>query len=168
MRILLPSLLCFLLSACADYDITVNDTPVYGPASLFSDFHVEDPALRTCIAQAIADGQIRSAGALTALNCSHAGIEDLQGLATFSAITRLKLSSNRIRNLMELTALTDLSALYLDDNVVVDPVPLYRLALLRELDLAGNAALQCPEPGALARVASLRLPQHCRGEGAAP
>ena len=151
-----------LLAACANYDFRVNDELVYTPAPLFQDFDIPDAALRTCVEQAIADGDFRSARQLQMLNCSNAGIARLDGLATFDALTSLKLSSNHVRNLVEIGAIGTLQALYLDHNHIVDPVPLYRLPELRSLDLSHNPALQCPAGGAFAQVTQLLLPAHCR------
>jgi Leucine-rich repeat (LRR) protein len=64
--------------------------------------------------------------------------------------------------LVELSQMATLEALYLDDNQIIDPVPLYGLAGLRELDLSGNTNLQCPKPGRLTQVTSIVLPKHCR------
>jgi Leucine-rich repeat (LRR) protein len=151
----------FLLTACGSYDFTVNEKRVYTQKPLFSEFDVPDPALYACLKQAIIDEKVTSAIQLTRLNCSHAGIEDLQGLATFSGLTQLKLSSNAILNLHQITGLAALEKLYLDDNVVVDPVPLYKLPLLRLLDLSGNSALQCPTHSAFSTLESVKLPDHC-------
>ena len=156
----LMAVLC-ILSGCESYDFTVNDKLVYTPKPLFSDFDTPDPALYDCIKQGIIDAKITGARQLTSLSCSHAGIENLQGLATFSGLTHLKLSSNKIRNLADLSAMTELQQLILDDNAVVDPVPLYRLPALRLLDLSENGTLQCPATTAFALVESLKLPRHC-------
>lgn len=151
-----------LLAACENYDFKVNETLVYSPAPLFDDFDVPDEALRACLEQSIIDGSIRTAGQLSTLNCSHAGIEDLDGMANFSALQTLNLSSNNIRNLVELGSITLLQDLYLDDNRVIDPVPLYQLHALRFVDLSGNPDLQCPHSGALVQVETVILPAHCR------
>ncbi|MEJ2520273.1 MAG: hypothetical protein P8Y91_08020 [Desulfuromonadales bacterium] len=160
-RFSLACLALLTLAACGRYDVTVNDKVVYTPRPLFADFAVPDDALRACLEQAIDDGRITAASELSTLNCSHAGIESLEGLGTFTGISRLKLSSNRIRNLNELARLTVLEELFLDDNQVVDPVPLYELPALYRLDLSGNPGLQCPASGALLRVENLKLPAHC-------
>ncbi len=159
-RLLLP--LLTLLTACGSYDFKVNERVVYAPAPPFSDYDVPDPALRACLEQAITDNVITAASQLASLNCSHAGISDLEGLSVFTGLTRLKLSSNTIRNLGPLGKLTLLEALYLDDNKVVDPVPLYQLAALEVLDLSENPALQCPQNNGFAMVESVLLPKHCR------
>jgi internalin A len=157
----LLGLFLLLLSACQGYDVKVNDTVVYRPEPLFSDFEVADDALYNCLRQAIVDNGVRAPEQLEALNCSHAGILDLAGLATFSGIRALRLSSNRIRNLVEIGSLTGLEELYLEDNAIVDPVPLYKLDGLRHLDLSGNTALQCPRGSGFARIETVILPDHC-------
>lgn len=151
-----------LLAACENYDFKVNDTLVYSPVPLFDDFDVPDEGLRTCLEQTIMDGSIRAAGQLSTLNCSHAGIENLDGLARFKQLTTLNLSSNKIRNLVEIGSITLLQELYLDDNQVIDPVPLYQLLALRLVDLSGNPDIQCPHSGALLQVETVILPSHCR------
>lgn len=153
----------WLLAACQGYDVTVNDRVVYSPAPLFAGFDIPDPGLATCVRQAVIDQAITDPSDLKDLNCAHAGIESLDGLAEFSGLTRLGLASNRVRNLVELGRLGELEALYLEDNRVVDPVPLYGLRKLQILDLSGNATLQCPARGMLDRVDSLALPEHCTG-----
>ncbi|MCB1704673.1 MAG: leucine-rich repeat domain-containing protein [Halioglobus sp.] len=153
---------CFLFSACQGYDVKVNDKVVYAPKPLFRDFTVPDPGLNGCLEQAINDGVITGAQQLTTLDCSFAGIENLEGLSTFTGLTVLRLSANQVRNLVELATLSRLEALYLDDNKVVDPVPLGQLPSLRHLDLSGNPKLQCPRPGSLAQVTTVILPKHCQ------
>ena len=151
----------FFISACSSYDFTVNDKLVYTPKPLFSDFEAPDRALYECLTQAIIDEKVTSANELKSLNCSHAGIENLQGLSTFTGLTQLKLSANKILNLHQITALTVLEELYLDDNLIVDPVPLYQLPALHILDLSGNTPLQCPADSAFSMLESVKLPDHC-------
>jgi Leucine-rich repeat (LRR) protein len=151
----------FLLSACQGYDVTVNDKVVYAPKPLFKEYSVPDTGLNSCLEQTINDGVITSAQQLTTLDCSFAGISNLEGLSVFTDLTVLRLSDNEVRNLLELTQMTSLEALYLDDNRVVDPVPLEQLPALRHLDLSGNPTLQCPRPGTLSQVTTIILPQHC-------
>jgi Leucine-rich repeat (LRR) protein len=165
LRQLLPGITCVLfitLSACESYDFKVNDKVVYSPPPLFNDFDAPDAALRTCLEQAIIDDTVSAADQLSSLNCSHAGIKDLDGLSTFSAMKTLRLSSNQIRNLVEVGAISTLEELYLDNNLVIDPVPLYQLQALHFVDLSGNPKLQCPSREGLARVETVILPAHCR------
>ena len=156
-------LLCLLLAACQNYDVTLNDRQVYGPARLFTDFKVADEALQRCIEQRIADENIADPLKLKALNCSNAGIASLNGLGQFAGLTQLKLSDNRIRNLVELGQLSGVESLWLDNNVVVDPVPLAQLTKLQLLDLTNNPMLQCPKVGLLDYVTTLTVPEHCNG-----
>jgi Leucine-rich repeat (LRR) protein len=157
---LLPVLLV-LLSACESYDFKVNDKVVYSPHPLFNDFEVPDEALRACLEQAIADGGISAGTQLSILNCNHAGIEDLDGIASFPGIKVLSLSSNNIRNLVEISTITTLEELYLNDNRIIDPVPLYQLDHLNTIDLSANPGLQCPNKAGFARVETVILPDHC-------
>ena len=147
--------------ACADYDITVNDNTVYRPATVRELDDVTDPALQSCLKQAITDQRIRSAGELQQLVCSHAGVSDLNGLRLFPGIKRLRLSGNTIRNLVELSQLRSLQVLQLQENQIVDPVPLKELRMLSSLDLSGNVGLQCPAAYLFEHVEQLSLPAHC-------
>ena len=161
---LLSSLVCLLLvllSACESYDFKVNDKVVYSPHPLFKDFEVPDEALHGCLEQAIADGGISAGTQLSILNCNNAGIEDLDGIASFPGIVVLSLSSNNIRNLVEISTITTLEEIYLDDNRIIDPVPLYQLDHLNTIDLSGNPDLQCPDKNGFARVETVTLPDHC-------
>jgi Leucine-rich repeat (LRR) protein len=151
-----------ILSACQEYDFKVNDKIVYTPTPLFRDYAIPDTGLNDCVNQAINDGTVTTAPQLMSLDCSFAGIESVEGLAIFTGLKALRLSANQIRNLVELSKITTLEAVYLDDNKIIDPVPLYGLVGLRDLDLSGNSNLQCPKPGSLTQVASTILPQHCR------
>lgn len=153
-----------LLTGCnalQHYDISLNDRPISGPASLFKAYELEDAALTRCVAQAIQDQNIRTASALTQLNCSDAGIQSLTGLSTFSGLTHLKLSNNEIRNLVELGQLSALQSLWLDHNTVIDPVPLKKLSRLNRLDLTGNPQLQCPKWRQSEGIVEYRWPEHC-------
>ena len=74
----------------------------------------------------------------------------------------MKLSGNRIRNLLVLERLVELEALWLDYNKVIDPIPVLRMTKIRQLDLYGNAALQCPAPTEMHPQLVITLPEHCR------
>jgi len=151
-----------LLCACQSYDVKVNDRVVYTPTPLFSDFAAADPGLRSCIERAINDGVVTAPGQLSSLDCSFAGIENLDGLAIFTELKTLRLSANKVSNLGELSKIITLQEVFLDDNQIIDPAPLYQLSALRKLDLSGNADLQCPKSGSFAKLATVILPSHCR------
>ena len=158
-----------LITGCQNYDVTINDTLVYGPARLFVDFEVDDPALQDCLQQQIADQRISAPLELEVLNCSNAGIRSLQGLGLFAALKQVKFSNNPIRNLVELGQLSELRVVVLDNNDIVDPVPLDQLAQLQTLELNGNAELQCPGINQLVAISALILPKHCaQKKSAAP
>ena len=150
------------LTACENFDVTFNERVVFTPHELFSDFDLPDEALRNWVTQTIADAGITAVSQFTDLNCSNAGITDLDGLARFSALLTLRLSSNAVRNLVELESLAALQELYLDANAIVDPVPLYQLPALRFVDLSNNPQLQCPASNNLLRAETVILPSHCR------
>jgi Leucine-rich repeat (LRR) protein len=148
------------LGACQNYDITLNERVIYTPDPLFENYLIPDDALRHCLIATIETYKITAAVQLVELNCSFAGIANLEGLATFTGLVRLRLSSNEIVNLVELGKLTELRELQLDDNRIIDPVPLEKLSHLRDLDISGNPALQCPG-NKLPKQLTLRLPDHC-------
>ena len=153
---------CMLLTACSSYDFTINDRVVYTPDPLFTDFDIPDPALRECVREAIEFNKVTVASELSAVECTNAGIDSLAGLATFTEIEQLTLSSNNIRDISELASLTVLQVLYLDNNKVIDAVPLYQLPALNRVDLSANPELRCPASGSLFRVDNVILPRHCR------
>lgn len=160
---ILGLIISLFVVGCSNYDITVNDTLIYGPSRLLSVQAVSDEALAACLRQHIEDANLTRVEQVTAVNCSNAGIGSLDGLAQFNAIDTLKLSGNALRNLVELERLTALTRLWLDDNQVIDAVPLAQLKQLTELDLSGNTKLQCPDKGLFAKDITLRLPSHCAG-----
>jgi hypothetical protein len=151
-----------LLTACSSYDFTINDRVVYTPDPLFTDFDIPDPALRECVREAIDSNKVTVASELAAVECTNAGIDSLAGLATFTEIEQLTLSSNNIKDISELASLTVLQVLYLDNNKVIDAVPLYQLPALNRVDLSANPELRCPASGSLFRVDTVILPRHCR------
>ena len=144
------------------YDITMNDVPVYQAASVATVSGVEDTALASCLQQTLDDAKAATFAALTSLNCSHGGITTLAGLAQFTGLKTVKLSGNDIRNLLVLERLVELEALWLDDNKVVDPIPVLRMAKIRQLDLTANPSLQCPDQTDIRPQLVINLPEHCR------
>lgn len=166
-RRLLTVLAGLLLSACADYRFTVNDKVLYTPDKLFAAYDVVDPGLRACVKQHVSDGSIIAASQLDELNCSHAGVADLQGIQIFTGLTRLKLSSNAITNLSPLSELQLLSELHLDGNQIASLGPIRLLPELSYINVTGNARLNCTELANLAQSTTLQLvvPEHCQKTG---
>ena len=55
------------LTGCDRYLVTFNEQAVYTPPTLFTGYDINDPALRSCVAQTIVDGRIHRAKNLTIL-----------------------------------------------------------------------------------------------------
>lgn len=153
---------CALLAGCSGYDLTVNDAVVYTPRPLFRDYELADAALAACVEQHIIDARITRSDQLEQLNCSAAGISDLDGLAAFGNLRQLKLSDNAIRNLSAIGSLAQLRGLYLDGNALLDIGIVRGFPLLQALDVSDNPALICPAPGQYPWLDGLTLPDHCR------
>jgi internalin A len=132
----------FILTGCEDYIYTLNEQPVFDPPVLFADYNILDPALKSCIDQAIFDQQATSAGQLTHLNCSSGGIAELTGLEIFTGLTHINLNQN---NLVEIKPL-----LFLPHPMVVN--------------LENNDQLFCADGQLLAKLVSdsIKLPTHCK------
>lgn len=135
-------LLC-LLSGCSHYDVSINDNVVYTPKPLLRDYQVSDPNLARCIEQTVSDERITRAVDLTRLRCTHAGIESLEGIATFYALIQLDLGDNAIADIKPLEKLGRLEVALLGNNQIVSAEPLLRLIKLVELDLEGNPIADC-------------------------
>jgi len=150
------------LASCGSYDFTINEKVVYSPKPLFSDFSLPDPALHRCVEQAVTQGKITKAGDLEILNCSHAGITDLEGLELFTGLSKLKLSFNKVQDIAALSALSKLEVLQLDTNHIVDARPLLQISALRELNLSANPQLICSSAQNVIALDILELPRHCQ------
>lgn len=149
-----------LLGACAGYEVTLNERPLYQPKPVFTDFRVLDTNLQRCLDQTLKDQAVGAPGELRDLNCSQAGIESLAGLELFAGLQRLRLSGNQLTELKALAGLGRLTELYLDHNRLGRVPELRQLSALERLDLAGNPALDCGDLPAMA--AGLSAPEHCR------
>ncbi len=151
-----------MLAACGSYEFSVNERVVFTPEPLFGDFSLPDPALHACVQEHISRSSITSISELTDLNCSQAGIGNLDGLQLFSSLQGLKLSHNNISNVGPLISLQQLAELYLDHNNLIDVSDLATLTDLKILTLAGNSTLLCMAIPNQLRQQKLDLPEHCR------
>lgn len=133
MKYLFLGLAVILCAACSNYNLSFNDNTFYTPTSLYLDFSMPDSQLETCLVQHVEDGQITSARDMTQVNCSYAGIIDLDGLVQFSRIETLSLKGNPLKNIE----------------------PLFQLANLRLLDVS-ETGLSCTD---LERLKDLPLDQ---------
>lgn len=132
-----------MITGCKSYSVSLNNTVVYTPPSLFKDFTIADTHLRACVEQTIIDKHITKAGDLKQLNCSNAGIASLAGLEKFYAIEQLNLSENALQSIAQLSNFSQLKVLILRKNNLTSAEPLLRMLALRELDISENAKLDC-------------------------
>ena len=133
MKYLVLGLAVMLCSACTNYNLFFNDTALYTPAPLYLDFSLPDQNLETCLVQHVEDGEIKSPRELIQVNCSYAGITDVEGLTQFSRIENLSLKGNALENIE----------------------PLFRLVNLRVLDIS-ETEISCQD---IARLEELPLDQ---------
>ncbi|WP_370979364.1 leucine-rich repeat domain-containing protein [Agaribacterium sp. ZY112] len=129
----------FILSACSNYEWSVNDNVVYSPAPLFNDFDKRDAALSTCLKDSIKEFEVRKAEELDSLFCPSGKIQHIQALSVFTNIEKLGLANNHIS----------------------DASPLSELSKLRFVDLRGNSELACETVSTLTQIEQLYLPEHC-------
>lgn len=113
-------LLSGLLTACQDYQVKLNERPIYEPPVLINALALADAALETCVAQTITDGDITAIEQLTTLRCTHAGIMSVSGLEQAKFIQRLDLSNNELQSINSIAALTQLTQLILKGNTNLD------------------------------------------------
>lgn len=104
------------LSACNHYQVTLNDQTLYTPAPLYSDYQIDDPALSTCVSQAIKDQNVFQAKQLTRLQCSFAGVRNLSGIQVFSQLEQINLANNYLTDLKPLLFLGNLKTVNLENN----------------------------------------------------
>lgn len=163
----IPHLAPLLLAAalgcgCEGYSYTLNERTLFAPPPLFAAYSIEDPALSDCVQQAIEDGKITSADQLVDLNCSNAGIANLTGLETFTALRRIGLDGNKLQSLAPLGSLASLELVQARGNRLreVDGA-LCRSG--RQLALAGNTEFPCAEIARLREcgVTLVDTPAHC-------
>jgi hypothetical protein len=162
-RALIALLPVITLTACDRYRVTVNELAVYEPAPLFSDFRVPDKGLFDCLQQTIEDQGITAAAQLILLQCSHAGIQSLQGLERFDHLQTVNLRNNAIRDLSPMQQLPKLKTIDLASNHIRSVAPLLGLPNVVTINLENNAELDCNEASALAQlVDNTTLPARCK------
>lgn len=115
MKYLVISFILFLLSACGNYNLLVNDNLLYEPPKLYLNFSVADENFMTCLVQHIEDLEITSRQELLQVNCSYAGITDLTGIRHFSRIESLSLKGNPLQSIETIFELANLRSLDLSE-----------------------------------------------------
>mgnify|MGYP001395178318 CR=1 FL=1 len=154
----------FALTGCSKYQMTVNETVVYTPPTVLTDFDTEDPRLKDCLDQTIKDLQATDLAQVTQLICSHAGLSSLKGLEAFYNIQRLNLGNNQLTELEPIKYLSKLEVLLLNDNQLVKTPELLNLPKLTRVSLDNNPAMECGDAHQLQRISSaeVTLPNQCR------
>jgi len=137
LTITLTVLFAVLATGCERYAVTLNERPVYTPESVYSGYRIADRALASCIKQAVTEKKIKQPEQLLALNCSHAGVSQLNGIEVFSKLKTVNLSNNQLSDIKPLLFLGNLQQVNLNDNPAVNCVD---IATLR--DLLGDGNLQ--------------------------
>lgn len=103
-------------AACSNYNLLFNDRALYSPSSLYLKFSMADSNLESCLVQHVEDNRITSPRELIQVNCSYAGISNLEGLIQFSRIETLSLKGNPLKNIEPLFQLANLSLLDVSDT----------------------------------------------------
>ncbi len=166
MRFQLP-LVFLALSACANYDVTLNEKVVYSPPRLFMDFSFADKALQNCVEQTITDQHITKPEQLTRLICTNGEIKNVKGIELFTELRQLNLSNNLLQNIDTLARLPVLQNLALTANKVKTVLPLVDSAALLKLDVRNNAMLNCLTAIELMNqlpALQVQMPAHCDGK----
>lgn len=134
------ALLALVLSGCGPYAFTLNEQPIYTPPPLFSDYELSDRNLHNCVQQTIADRRIRKAEDLTRLECTHGGIESLEGIEVFTGLRLLNLAHNQLVHADQLLQLSALERVRLTDNPDLECAELHALT---ERDVVVDKPEQC-------------------------
>jgi Leucine-rich repeat (LRR) protein len=162
LKILSPIIAAILLTACADYDVKINNNVIYTPPKLLTKMGVIDRALNDCMQQTVKDMRITAIEQLTKLSCTNAGIETLAGLGRFYKLETLIMNDNSISDIALLNELSALTTVALANNNITNVSRLSDLSYLQTVNLAGNTKLDCETTTVLATiVGKLNLPKHC-------
>ena len=114
---------------------------------------IVDDNLRSCIADNIAQKQVRYAASIHELECSQRNLSNLDGIERFERLESLLFSGNQITDLSPLAALPLLSSINLTGNQISDLSPLSALPNINSLEISYNA---------ITDIASLENAAHLR------
>ena len=141
MKLFTIGLTFLFLIGCDRYQLTINERQIYAPEQLFNDYQIPDSGLNSCIKQAIIDRSIKRAQDLRSINCSYAGVDNLDGLKRFTGLTTVNLANNSLTSIK----------------------PLMFFGQLSRLDLSGNESVDCKDVETLKNLLPTELiaPRHC-------
>ena len=122
--------LSLLLTACADYVVTLNNMTISEPKPLYQPLEMLDENLRSCVSETIRSNLVTGVGDLEMLSCSYAGITNLAGIQQFTQLSHIKL----------------------DHNNLVGIEPLLFLENLRLVDITGNSEVACRDIAELKKL----------------
>ena len=120
MRYWLIILMIYLISGCADYAVTFNNKSIITPVALYQSKNIIDNALRNCIEHTIVHQKITDPKMLRVLDCSHAGIVELDGIQQFLYLSEVRLKNNSLAGLAPLLLLDELTLVDLNNNTNID------------------------------------------------
>lgn len=138
--ITLAVLFVTLTTGCERYAVTLNERPIYTPETVYSGYRIADPALASCVKQALTEKKIEQPEQLLALNCSYAGVSQLTGIEVFSKLKTVNLSNNQLSDIKPLMFLGNLQQVNLNDNPAINCTDVATLkGLLEDGGLQANA-----------------------------
>jgi Leucine-rich repeat (LRR) protein len=105
------TLMVVLLSGCANYAVTLNNKSIITPIVLYQTKKIIDKAFNECVKQTI----------------SHAGIEKLDGIQQFFALSEVRFQNNNLTSLTPLFFLDELTLVDLHNNTNIDCADLRQL-----------------------------------------
>ena len=120
-------LMVVLLSGCANYAVTLNNKSIITPTVLYQTKKIIDNAFNECVKQTIIDKQIKHPQTLKTIDCSHAGIEKLDGIQQFFALSEVRFQNNNLTSLTPLFFLDELTLVDLHNNTNIDCADLRQL-----------------------------------------
>jgi Leucine-rich repeat (LRR) protein len=121
------TLMVVLLSGCANYAVTLNNKSIITPTVLYQTKKIIDNAFNECVEQTIIDQQIKDPQTLRTIDCGHAGIEKLDGIQQFAALSEVRFQNNNLTSLTPLFFLDELTLVDLHNNTNIDCADLRQL-----------------------------------------
>ena len=121
------ALMVVLLSGCANYAVTLNNKSIITPTVLYQTKKIIDNAFNECVEQTIIDQQIKDPQTLRTIDCGHAGIEKLDGIQQFFALSEVRFQNNNLTSLTPLFFLDELTLVDLHNNTNIECADLRQL-----------------------------------------